>query len=40
MGFLPDISVLEAIAISLAVVMMLGPLAPYAIYGRRSRRNK
>ena len=40
MDFLPDVSVLEAIAISLAVVMMLGPLVPYAIYGRPSRRKK
>ncbi len=40
MDFLPDIGILEAIAISLAVVMMLGPLVPYAIYGHASRRKK
>ncbi len=40
MAFLPDISILEAVAVTLAVVMMLGPLVPYAIYGHPSRRKK
>jgi hypothetical protein len=30
--------ILEVIAVTLAVVMMLGPLVPYAIIGRRARR--
>ncbi len=38
MAFLSDSGILEAIAVSLAVVMMLGPLIPYAIYGHPSRR--
>ena len=32
--------ILEAVAVTLAVVMMLGPLVPYAIYGHPSRRKK
>ncbi len=31
-------SLLEAVAVTLAVVMMLGPLVPYAINGRRRAR--
>ena len=32
--------VLEGIAITLAVIMMLGPLVPYAIRGRQHRKAK
>ncbi len=35
MSVFADTSILEVIAITLAVVMMLGPLVPYAIMGRR-----
>ncbi len=38
MGVFADTGVLEVIAGTLAVIMMLGPLAPYAITGRRERR--
>ena len=40
MTVLSESGILEAIAVSLAVVVMLGPLVPYAIYGRRSRRKR
>ncbi len=33
-------SILDAVAVTLAVAMMLGPLVPYAIYGHPSRRKK
>jgi len=40
MTVLSESGILEAIAASLAVVIMLGPLVPYAIYGHRGRRKK
>ncbi len=40
MAVLSETGILEAIAALLAVVMMLGPLVPYAIYGHPSRRKK
>ncbi len=32
--------ILDLVAVSLAVLMMLGPLVPYAIHGHPSRRRK
>ena len=40
MEILHEIGILEVVAVTLAVVIMLGPLAPGAIYGYRSRRKK
>ncbi len=40
MAFLSDSGVLEGIAVTLAVAMMLGPLVPYAIIGRRQARQR
>ncbi len=34
-----DSGILDAIAVALAVVVMLGPLVPYAIIGRRQARH-
>ena len=36
MSVFSDSGILEVIAVTLAVVMMLGPLVPYAIFGRRA----
>jgi hypothetical protein len=38
MEILHEIGILEMVAATLAAVIMLGPLVPYAIYGHRSRR--
>jgi hypothetical protein len=38
MSVFSDSGVLEVIAAALAAVIMLGPLVPYAIIGRRARR--
>lgn len=40
MGVFSDISFMEVIAASLAAVIMLGPLVPYAIRGRQHRKAK
>lgn len=38
MAVFSDSGILEVIAVTLAVVIMLGPLVPYAIIGRRARQ--
>ena len=38
MAVFSDTGILEVIAVTLAVVMMLGPLVPYAIRGRQHRK--
>lgn len=38
MAVFSDTGILEVIAVTLAVVMMLGPLVPYAIFGRRAKQ--
>ena len=38
MSVFSDSGILEVIAVALAAVIMLGPLVPYAIFGRRARQ--
>ena len=38
MAVFSDSGILEVIAVTLAVIMMLGPLVPYATSGRRRAR--
>ena len=40
MSVFSDSGILEVIAVTLAAVIMLGPLVPYAIIGRRQARQR
>lgn len=40
MGVFADMGILDVIAATLAAVIMLGPLVPYAIRGRQHRKAK